>query len=202
MADLRSERSWQKLADAQIELLLEQPGKAPTVEQVLRRAGVARATFYRHFTDLDSLLTSQVERLLDAIAADIDLSPHVPNGVFNENAVRVVLAHAMAKPELFRLFLTGQAGAIPLERLNSRFYQASLAYQRQRFAHLGLQSAVPLEIICSSISGQLVGMLRWLVFSPTAIDHEQVLSWMRKIYLYGFSQFLDPAAAPQVIPQP
>lgn len=195
MADPRSERSWQKLADAQIELLLEQPDTSPTVEQVLQRAGVARATFYRHFTDLDALLAWQVERLLDEIAASIDWDSHAQEGLFSGRVVRAVLERAQASPELFRLFVTGQAGPVPLERMFSRFYQVSLAFQQQRCAHLGIRPGVPLEVICSSLSGQMIGMLRWLLLSQTTIDREQVLSWMRQMFVHGSSQFLEPATA-------
>ena len=194
MADTRIERSWHKLAEAQIELLLEQPGKLPTVEQVLQRAGVARATFYRHFTDLNALLAWRVERELDEITASVDWSRHEQEGLFSGRVVRAVLAHAQAKPELFRLFLTGKAGPVPLERMFSRFYLASLAFQQQRCANLGIRSDVPLEVVCSSLSGQLIGMLRWLLLSQREIDSEQIVAWMREMFLYGFNQFLDPAA--------
>ena len=193
MADPRSERSWQKLADAQLELLLEQPGISPTVEQVLQRAGVARATFYRHFKDLDDLLAWQVEHMLDAISASIDWNSNMQESLFNGRVVRAVLEHAQARPEVFRLFVTGQAGPVPLERMFSRFYQASLAFQQQRCAQLNIQPGAPLEVICSSLSGQMIGMLRWLLISQSEIDREQVVSWMRQIFLHGFSQFLDPA---------
>lgn len=200
MADPRSERSAQKLADAQIELLLEQPGKTPTVEQVLQRAGVARATFYRHFTDLDALLAWQVERMLDAISASIDWSSHVQEGLFSGRVTRAVLEHALARPDVYRLFVTGQAGAVPMDRLFSRFYQASLAFQKQRCAQLGIQPGAPLEVICSSLSGQLIGMLRWLLQSPTEVNREQAVSWMRQMFLYGVQQFLEPAESIPGVP--
>jgi AcrR family transcriptional regulator len=198
MADTRIERTWHKLAAAQIELLLEQPGKPLTVEQVLQRAGVARATFYRHFTDLDALLAWQVERELDAITASIDWSKHEQEGLFSGRVVRAVMQHALARQELFRLYLTGKAGAVPLERMFSRFYQASLAFQQQRCANLGIGSGVPLEVVCSSLSGQLIGMLRWVLLSQHEIDSEQVVAWMREMFLHGFNQFLDPAAKPAI----
>lgn len=195
MANTRSQRSWHKLAEAQIELLLQQPDKSPTVEQVLQRAGVARATFYRHFRDLDSLLAWQVEHLLDTIGASIDWSSYAKEELFNGRVVRALLEHAQARPDLFRLYLTGQAGPVPLERFYTRFYQASLAFQTQRCADLGFQPGAPLEVICSSLSGQMIGMLRWLVLSPHEINREQVVDWMQQMCLHGFEKLLNPPAA-------
>jgi AcrR family transcriptional regulator len=193
MADPRIQRSCQKLANALLELLQEQPANLPGIEQLLKRAGVARATFYSHFTDINALLSWQVDQMLDEIYASIDWRSHDSEGLFSGRVVRAVLLQAKRQSGLFRLLLTGAAGPIPMERIYSRFYQASLDFNRQRCTQQNIQPQVPLEVICSSISGQLIGLLRWTVLHDPNADTEQLVAWMRQIYLHGFSQLLRPA---------
>ena len=131
MANTRSQRSWHKLAEAQIELLLQQPDKSPTVEQVLQRAGVARATFYRHFRDLDSLLAWQVEHLLDTIGASIDWSSYAKEELFNGRVVRALLEHAQARPDLFHAYV-GTAQVVNARQNEAGMYAHKSCNLRKR----------------------------------------------------------------------
>jgi AcrR family transcriptional regulator len=193
MSDPRTLRSRQKLANALLQLLAEGAAYPPAVNLLLEKAAVARATFYSHFTDMDALLSWEVDRLLDEVQASIDWQGHAQDAPFSGRVVRAVLGRAREQVELFRLLLTGGAGPIPLERFYSRFYQASLAFNQQRCATLGIQPAIPLEVICSSVSGQIIGVLRWMVVHQPDADIEQLVAWMRQIYMNGLSHLLVPA---------
>jgi AcrR family transcriptional regulator len=63
--DRRIRRTRDTLGDALIQLMQEQPFDSITVQQVLDRAGVSRATFYTHYRDKDDLFLSDVEDFLE-----------------------------------------------------------------------------------------------------------------------------------------
>ncbi|AWY44250.1 TetR family transcriptional regulator [Pseudomonas putida] len=197
MPDPRVLRSRQKMANALFDLISEGHTYPPAVNLVLERAGVARATFYSHFTDMDALLAWEVERILDELQASIDWQGHAQDAPFSGRVVHAVLLRARERTELFRLLLTGGAGPIPLERFYTRFYEASLAFNRRRCADMNLTPAIPLEVICSSISGQVMGVLRWMVIHQPDADVDQLVGWMRSIYQQGMSHLLMPPADSQ-----
>lgn len=68
MPDRRVRRTRDALGDALIELMREKPFKRITVQQVLDRAQVGRATFYAHFRDKDDLFLSDAEDFFSHVA--------------------------------------------------------------------------------------------------------------------------------------
>lgn len=66
--DRRVLRTRNALGDAMIALMQEESFDKITVQQVLDRAGVGRATFYTHYRDKDDLFFSDVEDFLQWIS--------------------------------------------------------------------------------------------------------------------------------------
>ncbi|HZU22945.1 MAG TPA: TetR/AcrR family transcriptional regulator [Terriglobales bacterium] len=67
--DARVLRTRDRLGDALIALLKERPFRSITVQQVLERAGVGRATFYTHYRNKNDLLLSDLEEFLEGLAS-------------------------------------------------------------------------------------------------------------------------------------
>src|SRR2546429_7962425 len=61
--DRRVQRTRQLLQDALISMMIEKGYEATTVQDIIDRANVGRATFYAHFADKETLLTSRLEDL-------------------------------------------------------------------------------------------------------------------------------------------
>src|SRR5204863_8154645 len=61
--DRRVQRTRQLLQDALISMMIEKGYEATTVQDIIDRADVGRATFYAHFADKRTLLTSRIEDL-------------------------------------------------------------------------------------------------------------------------------------------
>src|SRR5581483_3801219 len=64
-SDARTLRTRQRLGSAMISLIAEKPIDDITVQEVLKRAGVGRSTFYLHFRDKNDLLLCQLEQFLE-----------------------------------------------------------------------------------------------------------------------------------------
>jgi AcrR family transcriptional regulator len=63
MGDRRVQRTRDLLLDALVSLLKERGYEKLTVQNLIERAGVGRATFYAHFQSKDELLSCSLERL-------------------------------------------------------------------------------------------------------------------------------------------
>lgn len=77
--DPRVERSVLALRRALSELLAEEPFADITVQQIIDRAGVARATFYSHFRNKDDVLLESFEGMIRSFASRMDEPPR-PRG--------------------------------------------------------------------------------------------------------------------------
>ena len=61
--DRRVQRTRKLLQDALISMMIEKGYEATTVQHIIDRADVGRATFYAHFADKETLLISRLEDL-------------------------------------------------------------------------------------------------------------------------------------------
>ncbi len=77
--DARVERSTAAVRHAMAELLYEQRFEDITVQRILDRAGVARATFYAHYRNKDDALYASFEGMLSRFGSQID-GPSRPRG--------------------------------------------------------------------------------------------------------------------------
>src|SRR3954467_14080767 len=66
--DRRVRRTRDRLGAALVELLVQKPFDKITVQDVLDRAGVSRATFYSHFRDKNDLFLSDSDEFLEGMA--------------------------------------------------------------------------------------------------------------------------------------
>lgn len=67
VVDRRIERTRSQLRDAVLELIETRRRSEITVQEVTRRAGVNRATFYQHYRDKDELIEQTIEAVVDEI---------------------------------------------------------------------------------------------------------------------------------------
>jgi AcrR family transcriptional regulator len=71
--DPRTERTYVALSTAMVDLMRTHEFDAITVQNLLDRAGVGRATFYTHFRNKDDFLLSDLERMLSALEGHFSL---------------------------------------------------------------------------------------------------------------------------------
>jgi AcrR family transcriptional regulator len=70
--DARTLRSYRALSDAMVDLMRTREFNAITVQDLLDRAGVGRATFYSHFRNKHDFLLSDLERMLKMLETHFD----------------------------------------------------------------------------------------------------------------------------------
>lgn len=77
--DRRVQRTRQLLHEALLALIVAKGYDAVTVQDVLKRAKVARSSFYSHFRDKDDLLFSGFQDIVDSLPGNLFVSPATDN---------------------------------------------------------------------------------------------------------------------------
>lgn len=156
-ADRRSRRTHQMVSDAFIELLLEKPYDAITVQEILDRAGIGRTTFYAHYFDKKDALESTTEKMMEVFSQQIT---HVEagSGILPVLAIfRHVRQHWQVFQALFShgglvLWETGQA------TLSNAIEQALLSYLSAKRS-----PSITLSTVSRYLAGAFFNLLKgWL----------------------------------------
>jgi AcrR family transcriptional regulator len=174
--DRRVRRTRDALGDALVALMQEKPFAGITVQQVLDRAGVSRATFYTHYRDKDDLFLSDVEEFLEHMAFSLSRRGEASRRVA---PVRELFAH-VAEWRKFHAVLV-EAGKIgDFLELGQGYFARAI---ERRLAELG-ESLPAATAVSQMYAGALLALLTWWLNSgmpgtPEKMDdlyHEMVWS--------------------------
>jgi AcrR family transcriptional regulator len=182
--DRRVRRSRRALGDALVALVLEHGFDAVTVEAIIQRADVARATFYAHFKDKADLLASLVQELaaeLEARAVPLAATGPVVRGV----AMRELFRHADERRELYRVALSNAAGGRAREA-----YQAVVArgFATALGAAVSAMSATPrvsVEVVARAWTGSHLALLDWWLNDQPQLSADEVTVIAMNLLVHG-----------------
>jgi AcrR family transcriptional regulator len=156
--DARIRRSTAALRRALIALVQEHHFDEITVQQILERAGVSRATFYAHYRNKDDVLHSSFERVFLALEDVLDRPAPLPHRLF---PVAEFLAHIDDAGTVVRaLERGGQLDAL-------RDLAAGLAARmiQRRLDDDGADSdsrpGIPRALLARMLAGALMEMIAW-----------------------------------------
>lgn len=121
----RSERSQVAIIEAAL-ALMDEGVLVPTAQQIADRAGVGIRSFFRHFTDMDSLFLAADEMLLDSYEALFKVDDR--SGTLVERVARVVALYGNAFDQLRQIILCTQSllWRFPKLRENYAWHQKRL----------------------------------------------------------------------------
>src|SRR5688572_29080610 len=110
--DRRVTRTRRLLQDALVALVLEKGYEAVTVQEVLDRADVGRATFYAHFANREALLLSVFEMMRGELREAMGGLRSGDIGRFGEGVgvLGPLFAHAAQHRRLYRALLNSRGG--------------------------------------------------------------------------------------------
>lgn len=91
-----------RLTEAALTLFDENGYEQTTVDDITRRAGVSRATFFRHFRSKEDVVFPDHDRLLEQVRERLLNSSHATALVAVSDTVRIVLHHYLSEGELAR----------------------------------------------------------------------------------------------------
>src|SRR3990170_1148770 len=160
--DRRVERTQQLIRGALRSLIEEKGFEALTVQQIIDRADVGRATFYAHFDNKDDLLASGFDDLRASLKAR--QRDAFSRGRTTEERVfafsQEMFAHVNEYRDVFRSMVGKQSGAT-VQRLLHKLLVDLVRDDVKGTVARAAGGAVPTEALVQFIGGALFGLLMW-----------------------------------------
>jgi AcrR family transcriptional regulator len=166
--DRRIRRTRDTLGDALINLMQEKPFDSITVQQVLDRAGVSRATFYTHYRDKDDLFLSDVEDFFEMMSA---LLTRCGAPATRIAPVEEFFAHVADVPGVSDAINASGRGA-DVRELGTGCFARSIE-QRLTLAGIVLPTT-ELKAISHALAGALFSLLHWWIRQGKTMPPKEV----------------------------
>ncbi|MBB4934772.1 AcrR family transcriptional regulator [Lipingzhangella halophila] len=183
--DRRVRRTRRAIREALVELCAEQRFGSLTVEDILRRADVARATFYAHYRTKEDVLVDIVHSLTEDRAAWMaGYEAQHPDG-FTGHPLRSIFAHAENNAAVYRVILQGAGDGRPLREFYERTSEEAEALFRARAQQSGHTPRIPVELVARAWAGELIGTLVWWLQGTTGYTADQVATMLSDLSVQG-----------------
>lgn len=166
--DPRALRTQQALGHALVALLEERDFGDVTVQQILDRAGVARATFYAHYRNKEDALHASYERLFAMLDPWVERPSPLGRRLF---PVTEFLAHvADARPLVDRLRSSGRMEEV----WTLCAAHAARLIEGRLPAEAGRASGLARPLLARMLAGALMEAMRWWDASPARATPAEV----------------------------
>ncbi|MBI2885789.1 MAG: TetR/AcrR family transcriptional regulator [Chloroflexi bacterium] len=174
--DRRVRRTRRLLRESLLALILEKGYDKVTVQDVLDRADVGRATFYAHFHDKDDLLVSGIEELVASLRQHLAVAAragsHESHAGFD--LARALFEHAAAHRRPYRAHVSGRAGAVLRKYAHEQFTTLLREHLHDVASTHGATPVVPLEVTVQYFASALLGVLTWWLDNETQYSAEEM----------------------------
>jgi len=181
-ADRRIERTQQLLRRALFSLIQEKGFEVLSVQDIIDRANVGRATFYTHFDNKQDLLVSGFDDLRDSLKQRqreaLSRGTSVDERVFAFS--QEMFAHANEHREIFQAMVGKEIGAV-IQRLLHKLLVDLVRDDVKASAPRNDGTSVPTEALVQFIAGGLFGLLMWWLDGKMRLSEEDVNATFRRL---------------------
>lgn len=185
--DRRVQRTIQLLHDSLLSLIQEKGFEALTVQDILDRANLGRATFYAHFDNKEDLLLSGFEHLRATLREQqrLALASRTSSDQRLFAFSREIFEHVAAYRSVFRPMMRKPSGA----RVEQLLHKMMIDLVRNEVRAVLPASASPqnsiVEPVVQFIAGGLFGLLRPWAEGKLRLSVDEVNTLFRKLALPG-----------------
>jgi AcrR family transcriptional regulator len=183
--DRRIERTQQLLREALRSLIQEKGFESLTVQEIIDRANVGRATFYSHFDNKDDLLVSGFEDLRASLKARqryaLSRGHTIEDRVFGFS--REVFAHTNEYRDAFRAMVGQRSGAVVQRLLQKLSVELIREDVKRTMVRAENPAAHTDEALVHFIAGALVGVLMWWLDGRMRLSVDDVNAYFRRLAL-------------------
>jgi AcrR family transcriptional regulator len=162
--DRRVQRTRQIIRDALVALMLEKSYEKITVQDIIDRANVGRATFYNHYQDKDDLLLRGVagivyrqedeESILESQQQSEDMRPS------DTIQTAGMFRHSRQNRRVHQVMFKRSRENPILEKMTAFLY-TRVEKQLTQLAEAALAPPVPIPVMAQFITGGLLSIIRW-----------------------------------------
>jgi AcrR family transcriptional regulator len=181
--DRRVRRTRRLLREALVALVAEKGYDRVTVQDVLDRADLGRATFYAHFRDKDDLLLGAFDELragLRAAMAQYERAGDDPPGEALETT-RSLFEHVAAHGALYRGLAGSRSGGLLLSRARAELVVLTRAHFERVVAARRSTPTVPLDVLAEHTVGAMLGVLTWWLESGSAYSAGEIAATFEQL---------------------
>jgi AcrR family transcriptional regulator len=181
-ADRRVERTQQLLRRALFSLIQEKGFEVLSVQEIIDRANVGRATFYTHFDNKQDLLVSGFDDLRDSLKKRrreaLSRGTSVDERVFAFS--QEMFAHANELREIFQAMVGKESGAA-IQRLLHKLLVDLVRDDVKASVRRNDGTSVPTEALVQFIAGGLFGLLMLWLDGKMRLSAEDVNATFRRL---------------------
>ena len=187
VADLRVRRTHKLLQKALLEATAEKGFAHVTVRDIVERAMVNRATFYRHYEDKYDLLRRYIEELSgmidsqgEAASADDRRDPSAvspPAGLVN------LLRHMQANADFYRVMLGKQGDPTFCAQSFRSYVEQGFRRMLSGQAPQADPNRPPIDLTASYVLHAGVGAIVWWLENKQPCPPEQMAIWLYQLSL-------------------
>jgi len=180
--DRRVERT-QQLIRAAFRSLLEEKGyEALTVQEIIDRANIGRATFYAHFDSKDELFASGFDELRTSLKMR-QRTAMAQGGDINDRVFAFsheLFVHVNEYRHVFHAMIGKQSGVV-VQRLLHKLLIDLVREDVKLATEGGTPSAITIDAGAQFIAGGLFGLLVWWLNAKPRLSAEEVNGLFRKL---------------------
>jgi len=181
--DRRVRRTRRLLREALLELVAEKGYDRVTVQDVIDRADLSRATFYAHFRDKDDLLVSGLddleEGLRDSMAAFVEEGQGASERALG--SVQALLEHVAAHRWLYRGSVGGRAETLVTRQLRRRLTALARQHYQEMVDSHGWTPPVPLELTAEFVIGAFLSVMWWWLEQDEPLPAERLVELVERL---------------------
>lgn len=184
VTDRRIRKTRRAIRDAFVELVLEHGYEAVSVEAVIQRADIVRATFYAHYRDKADLLASIVRELTEDLV--VRLSPVAARGTsVHGKAILELFRHAGENRELYRVTLTGGDNR-PRQAYADQIAEAVGGIWSDLVRDSGTTPRFPPAALTRAWTGSHLALLQWWLEEAPHLAAEEVALLEVRLLIDGY----------------
>ena len=194
--DRRIQRTQQIIREALVELMLEKSYEKITVQNIIDRANVGRATFYNHYQDKDDLLLRGVAELASQSPQTEPTQTHQghdnPKTEPHTIAIAGMFTHARQNSRLHQVMSRRSRENFVLEQVTAVLHQR-IESQLRQLTDTADKLPIPLPILTQFLTGGLLSTIHWWHEHDFPYTAEEMDAFFQQIAMPGIATILAQA---------
>ena len=191
--DLRVQRTRNLIVEALIELTIQKGFAAVTVQDIVRRAGINRATFYRHYQDKFDLLDQYAQAVYQLPDNLPDPGSPAGEGATVDKTISGLvrlLEHVRRHAKFFRVML-GKNGDPEFAAKIRQYIQKRI---RRSLPEALLSDENSADVYLNYVSSGSVGVLAWWLENEMPYSPEQLAAILSRFIAAGLATLRQAAS--------